>query len=246
MKKWFTGFSMCWGMFCAIPNPIRRWDSGCYRQMLLCLPFLGGALGLIWTGIGLLLLRISAPGPIFALCMTVAPWCLTGFIHLDGFMDCCDAVLSRREQARRREILKDSHVGSFAVICLVLLATAGYSVWLCPGEADRLWALPLVCAGARCVSAGAVLGLKPLETSGYHAMGQSRGAAATAWALGAVSVGLGVLGSGWGFLPPAMAIFVAAVTAFSLRRNLGGMCGDISGAAITLGEMAGSAALLLL
>ena len=96
MKKWFTGFSMCWGMFCAIPNPIRRWDSGCYRQMLLCLPFLGGALGLIWTGIGLLLLRISAPGPIFALCMTVAPWCLTGFIHLDGFMDCCDAVLSRR------------------------------------------------------------------------------------------------------------------------------------------------------
>lgn len=64
MKKWFTGFSMCWGMFCAIPNPIRRWDSGCYRQMLLCLPFLGGALGLIWTGIGLLLLRISAPGPI--------------------------------------------------------------------------------------------------------------------------------------------------------------------------------------
>ena len=47
MKKWFTGFSMCWGMFCAIPNPIRRWDSGCYRQMLLCLPFLGGALGLI-------------------------------------------------------------------------------------------------------------------------------------------------------------------------------------------------------
>ncbi len=45
MKKWFTGFSMCWGMFCAIPNPIRRWDSGCYRQMLLCLPFLGGVLG---------------------------------------------------------------------------------------------------------------------------------------------------------------------------------------------------------
>ena len=77
-------------------------------------------------------------------------------------------------------------------------------------------------------------------------MGQSRGAAATAWALGAVSVGLGVLVSGWGFLPPAMAIFVAAVTAFSLRRNLGGMCGDISGAAITLGEMAGCAALLLL
>ena len=45
MKKWFTGFSMCWGMFCAIPNPVRRWEQGCYRQMLLCLPFLGGFMG---------------------------------------------------------------------------------------------------------------------------------------------------------------------------------------------------------
>ena len=122
MKKWLTGFSMCWGMFCAIPNPVRRWDEGCYRQMLLCLPFLGGMLGLVWAGIGFLLVRISAPGPIFALCMTAAPWCLTGFIHLDGFMDCSDAVLSRRDRARRIEILKDPHVGSFAVICLVLLA----------------------------------------------------------------------------------------------------------------------------
>ena len=90
MKKWLTGFSMCWGMFCAIPNPVRRWDEGCYRQMLLCLPFLGGMLGLIWAGIGFLLVRISAPGPIFALCMT------------------------------------------------------GYSVWSCPVESGKLWALPLL------------------------------------------------------------------------------------------------------
>ena len=144
MKKWLTGFSMCWGMFCAIPNPVRRWDEGCYRQMLLCLPFFGGMLGLIWAGIGFLLVRISAPGPVFALCMTAAPWCLTGFIHLDGFMDCSDAVLSRRDRARRIEILKDPHVGSFAVICLVLLTLTGYSVWSCPVESGKLWALPLL------------------------------------------------------------------------------------------------------
>ena len=245
MKKWFTGFSMCWGMFCAIPNPIPRWNSGYYRQMLLCLPFLGGVLGLIWAGIGWLLLRLSAPQPLFALCMTAAPWCLTGFIHLDGFMDCCDAVLSRRDQARRREILKDSHVGSFAVICLVLLAMAGYSVWSCPVQPGKLWALPLVSAAVRCVSAGSVLGLAPLETSGYHAMGQSRGAAAAAWMLAAVCAGLSLLLPGRGFFCVPAAIAEAAAAVFLLRRNLGGMCGDISGAAITLGELVGSAALLL-
>ena len=52
MKKWFTGFSMCWGMFCAIPNPVRRWEQGCYRQMLLCLPFLGGFMGALWALFG--------------------------------------------------------------------------------------------------------------------------------------------------------------------------------------------------
>ena len=122
MKKWFTGFSMCWGMFCAIPNPVRRWEQGCYRQMLLCLPFLGGFMGALWALFGKLLGCFPIPQPIFALCMAAFMWCVTGFIHLDGFMDCSDAVLSRRDLERRREILKDSHVGSFAVICLRLRA----------------------------------------------------------------------------------------------------------------------------
>lgn len=245
MKKWFTGFSMCWGMFCAIPNPVRRWDAGCYRQMLLCLPFLGGVLGLIWAGIGFLLVRISAPGPIIALCMTAAPWCLTGFIHLDGFMDCSDAVLSRRDRARRIEILKDPHVGSFAVICLVLLALAGYSVWSCPMERGKLWALPLVCAAARGVSAAAVLGFAPLESSGYKSMERGAAPAVGALVLAAGCVALGFLVPGRGVLGPVLAAVTAGIVILLLRRNLGGMSGDISGAAITLAELMGSAALLL-
>ena len=245
MKKWFTGFSMCWGMFCAIPNPIRRWDGGCYRQMLLCLPLLGGLLGAIWAGIGFLLVHIGVPTPIFALCMAAAPWCLTGFIHLDGFMDCSDAVLSRRDLERRREILKDPHVGSFAVICLVLLALGAYSVWSCHILPKKLWALPLLCAAVRSVSAGAVLGFAPLESSGYRDMGCSRPAAAVAVIMGLAWVGLGFLLPEWAVLCPAAGLLATAVTVLLLRRNLGGMCGDISGAAITLGELLGCAALLL-
>ena len=65
MKKWLTGFSMCWGMFCAIPNPVRRWDEGCYRQMLLGLPFLGGMLGLILGGDRLFAGAYFGPGAHF-------------------------------------------------------------------------------------------------------------------------------------------------------------------------------------
>jgi len=66
-----------------------------------------------------------------------------------------------------------------------------------------------------------------------------------ALALVAAAVALGVWVPGQGVLAPLSAAVAAGVVILLLRRNLGGMSGDISGAAITLAELAGSAALLL-
>ena len=49
---------------------------------------------------------------------------LTRGLHLDGFMDSCDALFGGHTQARRLEIMRDPHVGAFAVIgvvCLLLI-----------------------------------------------------------------------------------------------------------------------------
>lgn len=46
---------------------------------------------------------------------------ITGMLHLDGFMDVCDAILSRRSKEEKLRILKDSATGAFAVIPLVIL-----------------------------------------------------------------------------------------------------------------------------
>lgn len=69
--------------------------------------------------------------------MAALPWLVTGFMHLDGYMDVCDAVLSRRELATRQRILKDSHCGAFAVIGMVLLAlcSGAYSSPAAPAKA---------------------------------------------------------------------------------------------------------------
>lgn len=40
--------------------------------------------------------------------------------HADGFMDTMDALHSYRDRERKLEILKDSHIGAFAVICFVM------------------------------------------------------------------------------------------------------------------------------
>ena len=116
-----TGFFMAWGMFCAIPCPRKVWDSEKYPRMLLSLPLIGLLIGALWALAGLLAVKLGLLG---AALMAVLPALLSGFIHLDGYMDCADAILSRRDRETRLRILKDSHVGSFAVIAFGILHTS--------------------------------------------------------------------------------------------------------------------------
>ena len=58
-------------------------------------------------------------------------------------MDVCDAVMSRRDMETRQRILKDSHCGAFAVICMVLLALGQWSAFLSMADVP-LWPLALI------------------------------------------------------------------------------------------------------
>ena len=158
-------------------------------------------------------------------------------------MDVCDAVLSRRDLPTRRRILKDSHCGAFAVICLVLLALGQWSLFL--SVESIVWqALLLIPAAARACAGLAVLGLRPMDTSQYAAMGASRGGYLAALAV------LLVLAAGlplwlWGSFAPLAAAAGYGLAVWYGYRNLDGMSGDISGFALTLGELCGCAAAIL-
>ena len=128
MRDWIYGFFMAWGMFLAIPCPKKIWSETARRKMLACLPFVGIVVGAVWALCAWLAWYL--PHPLGAALCAAAPWLVTGFLHLDGFMDVCDGILSRRDLETRRRILKDSHCGAFAVICMVLLAMAQWSAFL--------------------------------------------------------------------------------------------------------------------
>jgi len=97
MMLWLYGFFMAWGMFLALPCPFRKWDEAARGHMLACLPLVGLVVGGLWALAAWLLKLLSCPAGIAALVLAAVPWLVTGFIHLDGFMDVCDAVLSRRD-----------------------------------------------------------------------------------------------------------------------------------------------------
>lgn len=67
---------------------------------------------------------------------------LTGAIHLDGFLDCCDALFASAPVRRRLEIMRDPHHGSFAVVGMALLTV----FWLAALAPIAPSALPLVLA----------------------------------------------------------------------------------------------------
>lgn len=239
---------MSWGMFCAIPCPLKLWDEEAKLLSVVLLPFVGAVIGLVWALAAVILDLISAPALISAALLTICPYLLSGFIHLDGFMDCCDAILSRRDLAERQRILKDSHTGAFAVICLCILMLCSFGVFGSMPENKNYWALLFIPGAVRCVSAVSVLSFKPIGHSGYaKAFEASHGGyIAAAWCILAVFAVLPVVIFGLTGLCAITAQLGAFAAVLYARRQLGGMSGDISGYGITIGECVGIAAFVLL
>ena len=186
MKKFITGFFMAWGCFTIIPCPYKKWEENARDQMLFALPFIGLIVGWLWYGVYLLLWKaLAIPHLIVAVVLAFFPMLLTGFIHIDGFMDCCDAIGSRRPQEDKLRILKDSHVGAFACIGIafwalistgamdtVLLAPditeAGSVGFFSIGKVKMTPCLVLIPAVSRFMSAISVWSYPPLPTSQYN------------------------------------------------------------------------------
>ena len=187
-------------------------------------------------------LRGGAACLLALLLCAAAPWLITGFMHLDGYMDVCDAVLSRRDLETRQRILKDSHCGAFAVICLALLVLCQWAVFL-SAEALPLWPLTLIPAASRACAALAVLTLRPMSTSQYSAM--ERGGAPVVFAALVLAAACITAALVWGSFAPLAAAAVYALAAWYGVKQLGGMSGDVSGFALTLAELGGAAALVL-
>lgn len=83
-------------------------------------PVVGASLGATVAGLDGLVASWLARGVRDALVLVMLAL-LTGMLHLDGFVDCCDGLLGSRAVERRLEILRDSRVGAYGAIGAVLL-----------------------------------------------------------------------------------------------------------------------------
>ena len=236
MKTYLHAFVMCQSMVCSIPAP-QIWDKKAKDKMLLFLPIVGLEIGAIWAALAWLCRLLNLPVLVTGLILCAYPYIVTGFIHLDGYMDVTDAVKSWRDLERRREILKDSHVGSFEVIGIILLMLAQFALFASAPETADYLILIFVPAVSRCCSALAVTGLKPMSTSQYADRKKTKMHMVVFTVMLCIFHVAGFLLCGkYGFA------LIGCLVGYGLAlrrayKSLDGMNGDISGYALTIGEL---------
>ncbi|MFF2653415.1 adenosylcobinamide-GDP ribazoletransferase [Streptomyces sp. NPDC058045] len=249
------GLRFAFGTLTALPVRVSRWDRAAARDGMLCAPLAGLVVGLCAAALGGLLLALGS-GPLLAAVASVAvPAALTRGLHLDGLADTADGLGSAQAPEAALRIMRQSDIGPFGVLTLVLTLLAQTAAL------DRLyedsWARGAVAAALSATVArlaltlAARIGVPAARPGGLGAAVAGtvpRGAAGAAVAVTAVAAAVGgsldgVPGAVRAVLATAAACGAAELLLRHCRRRLGGVTGDVFGA---LAETAATTALILL
>jgi len=201
-------------------------------RSLIWFPWVGGLLGLTFAGAGMALVR-GFPPPVAAALLLTLPVLLTRGLHLDGLADTADGLGGGRTPAERLAVMKDSRLGAFGGAALVLALLLKFSLLLALLELSRwpfLVLFPVLSRWGMVFLAFLSPYARPEGGLG-QAMTQGAGpgilicatAGALAWAL--------TLGGWLGGMLLAAAGLGAALMSVWFQKKLGGITGDVLGAA---------------
>jgi len=249
--RYIKGFYMSLGMFSNLPLPFHIWDEKLTAVMVSAFPLVGAIIGVLWWAVASILLMPRVPLIIVAAALTVTPFFLAGFIHLDGYMDTSDARLSRRSLEDKQRILKDPNVGAFAVVMLAILFLLQFAAVYAVADGGQYLALLIaISVISRGLSSLVIFSLRHMPTSNYGAMlAQGNSVANKIFVVIVVlcAVMLSFLYAGAVALIVSAAVILGyAVAIRTVYKEFEGVSGDLLGYAMGISEVCGLIALALL
>jgi len=201
-------------------------------------PVVGLALGMLLVGVDQVTAHLFPP--LLSALLTVTAWkLLTGGLHLDGLADCLDG-LGGRDAEHRLAIMRDSHIGAFGAIGLILflLLEIGAVVELPLGVRPR--ALLVVPVVARATAPLLALLFPAAKSEGFGAsFGASVSGRAAPIALAIALLVAATALRSLGVVVLAVALLSAVAVARFVATRVAGITGDVLGAAIEVAELAG-------
>ena len=112
----FKSIAISFSLYSKIPMPIFEWKEDNYKHAIAFLPLVGIVIGIASCVLTLICSALGVPVFVATLLLTLTPIVITGGFHIDGFMDVQDALHSYQPREKKLEIMKDPHIGAFAVI----------------------------------------------------------------------------------------------------------------------------------
>jgi adenosylcobinamide-GDP ribazoletransferase len=206
-------------------------DETALARSMFWFPWVGALLGLIFWGAWLGLQKMPAPAAA-GLLLALTVW-VTGGLHLDGLADTTDGLGGGHNPADALRIMKDSQLGAFGVISLILALVLKFSLFLSlpakAGGAAVLLLYPVVSRWSMVLFAY----LSPFARA-EGGLGQAMTLGVSPRVLAGASLSTGalallILGA------PGLVLLIAAAALVWLgslyfQRRLGGITGDILGA----------------
>lgn len=195
-------------------------------------PFVGAVIGLFAGLVFAALSGLGLPGGLAAAAALGVQAMITGGLHEDGLADCADGLGGGRTREHAIEIMRDSRIGSYGAIALVLVLLMQWSALSGLNAAEGLAALTMVGAMSRGLMAGAMR----LPAASQSGLAASAGRPSWLSAFIAVSFGLGAAVIAWPIFgwPALFAPVFAGLAAMWVMRmaiaRLGGVTGDVYGA----------------
>ena len=246
------------GTFTALPvAPPAHVDRPVLGSAMLLAPLTAAPAALVWLGLGTVSTQGWAPVGVVAVLALVVTALISRALHLDGLADLADGLTSGHDPARSLEVMRRGDTGpaGAAAITLVLLLDAACLTHLLGSVAGTALALVALVASRLACAVCARDGIPPARREGLGqgvagTVGRTR-LLALVVTVGALAAGLGAGLSGglpgasrWaaalaGATVVLMAVTAAVVTRRHAVRRLGGITGDVVGAAVEIALAAG-------
>jgi adenosylcobinamide-GDP ribazoletransferase len=206
-------------------------------------PVAGAVLGALGAALASAALWLGVTPGVTAVLVLALSAMLTGGLHEDGLSDTADGLFGGWTKTRRLEIMKDSRVGSYGVLALVLVALARWSaltaILVYGQNGGGHWAA-LIATGALSRAPMALI-MALLPNARGEGLSHATGRPSPMTTLVALLIALAIATalSGWTAVPLVFAAFGSGVLlAILALRKIGGQTGDILGASQQLAEVA--------
>ena len=121
-------FIIAFSTYSRIPMPKADWNDKSMKYAMCFFPMVGVIIAFLELLTWRATISLHTYNMITAFFLLAVPVAVTGGIHLDGLFDTEDALHSYGDREKKLSILKDPHVGAFAVIFGVMYMLGAFAL----------------------------------------------------------------------------------------------------------------------